>query len=146
MGRLGKFVKLSSKERRALLEAVLGLGAARLVVLCLPFRRVSPYLGKHMAQSPTETAPEEREAATLVSWAVNTAARHLPWECWCLARAMTGKWMLNRRGVSSTVYLGLTRGEEKKLAAHAWLRSGDVVLTGAHEIERDRYTIISTFG
>jgi hypothetical protein len=96
-----------------------------------------------MAQSPHMIASKERETVKLVSWAVNTASRHMFWECRCLAQAMTGKWMLDRRGISSTVYLGLAKDKKKMLTAHAWLRSGDMVLTGHSEM--GRHTIVSTF-
>jgi hypothetical protein len=51
--------------------------------------------------------------------------------------------MLQRRGITSTLYLGVDHGEEKWLDAHAWLRCGEVIVTGGAGAERFR--IISTF-
>jgi hypothetical protein len=51
--------------------------------------------------------------------------------------------MLRRRGVPSTLYLGVMKDDTAGLSAHAWVRSGDVVLTGA--TGRERFTVISTF-
>ncbi|MBU0515534.1 MAG: lasso peptide biosynthesis B2 protein [Proteobacteria bacterium] len=143
MNRLTKFRRLSGMERRLLIEAVFWLGTARVAISLLPFRRIAPYLGEHMAQTPEETDPRALGVIRGVAWGVATASRHLPWECKCLARAVTGKQMLRRRGVPSTLYLGLAKDETEKLEAHAWLRSGEIIITGYQEM--DRYTVVSTF-
>jgi hypothetical protein len=70
-------------------------------------------------------------------------SRHLPGECKCLAQAVAAKMMLGRRGVPSTLYLGLAKDEQQKLRAHAWLRSGEVIVTGARE--RDKFHVVATF-
>ena len=72
-----------------------------------------------------------------------TVARHLPWDCTCLAQALAGKAMLRVRGVPSTLYLGLAKTGEVQLQAHAWLRCGERILTGWQE--KGRFTVIATF-
>jgi hypothetical protein len=79
-----------------------------------------------------------------VSQAVVRAARNLPWECKCLVQAMAGKAMLRLRGVSSTLYLGLAKGENEQLCAHAWLRCGNIILTGGRV--NGQFTVVSFFG
>ena len=41
--------------------------------------------------------------------------------------------MLKRRGIPGTVYLGVMKDENRPvtLAAHAWVRCGSIILTGA---------------
>lgn len=51
--------------------------------------------------------------------------------------------MLSTRKVSSTLYLGVARDKEKKLIAHAWLRSGKDIITGANEMEE--FTEVARF-
>jgi len=53
--------------------------------------------------------------------------------------------MLSRRGISATLYLGVARDENDPgaMAAHAWLRCGEVILTGAGGVER--FSAISSF-
>ena len=48
----------------------------------------------------------------------------------CLEKALAGKWMLRRRGISSTMYVGMARDGEK-FVAHAWLVGEGQTLTGA---------------
>jgi hypothetical protein len=143
MSRLRKFLALSRADRSCLVEAGFWLGLARLAILVLPFRRVAPILGRHMAQSPEEMEAAPAELLDRISWAVTTASRHLPWDCLCLAQAMAGKAMLKRRGVPSTLYLGLAKEPEAQLQAHAWLRCGVRILTGRRGMAG--FTVIATF-
>lgn len=142
MGRLAKFLNLAPADRACLLEAACWLGFARLAILVLPFRWLAPRLGKLMAQSPTETAAPTA-LLDRISWSVGAASRRLPWESTCLTMAMAGKAMLRRRGIASTLYLGVAREPTAGLHSHAWLRCGDRILTG--EQTMSGFTIISTF-
>ena len=143
MSRLDKFFNLPYAERNCLIEAGFWLGCARLAILVLPFRWIAPMLGKNMAQSPEVEEAANDELLDRISWAVTIASRHLPWDCLCLVQAMAGKAMLKRRGVTSTLYLGLAKDAEAHLKAHAWLRCGDRILTGERELAG--FTIIATF-
>ncbi len=138
-----RFMRLPRARRRMLLEAVLWLGAARLAVVILPFKWIALHLGEHMAQSPEVRREGKDELAYEVSWAVRTASRNLPWQCKCLVQAMAAKWMLKRRGAHTTLYLGLAKDGKHNLCAHAWLRSGDAILTGVRG--HKRFTVVSTF-
>ncbi len=143
MHRLRKFWALSPGERGYLLEAAIWLGLARLALLFLPFRRVAPFLGRHMAQTPEDAEAAPAEMLDRLSWALAAASRHLPWECQCLAQALAGKAMLRRRGLPSTLYLGLVKGGEAGLQAHAWLRCGARILTGRQGMAG--FTVIASF-
>jgi len=143
MSRLRKFLARSPAERGCLLEAACWLGLARLAILVLPFRRLAPFLGKQMGQSPAEAGAAPGALLERISWAVAAASRHLPWECKCLAQALAGKAMLRRRGVSSTLYLGLAKDGADQLQAHAWLRCGERILTGQRSMAG--FTVIATF-
>jgi hypothetical protein len=53
--------------------------------------------------------------------------------------------MLKRRNIPATVYLGVMKDESRpeKLAAHAWVRCGEFILTGAKG--HQQYTVVSKF-
>lgn len=143
MSRIQKFLNLPCADRNCLIEAAFWLGCARLAILLLPFRRIAPFLGRNMAQSPEVEEVANRELLDRISWAVTSASRHLPWDCLCLAQALAGKAMLKRRGMTSTLYLGLAKDDDADLQAHAWLRCGNRILTGEREMAG--FTIIATF-
>ena len=143
MRRLGRFLRLSSSDRRLFVEAAIWLGVARLALLMVPFRWITPFLGRHMAESPQTTESEHKEIVERISRVVQTASRHMPWECKCLTQAIACKSMLKRRGLRTTLYLGVAKGSEENLKAHAWLRTGDLIVTGARDM--DRFIVVSTF-
>jgi hypothetical protein len=143
MSRLGKFWGLAHADRAFLVEAGFWLGVARLALMFLPFRWIKLGWGEPQALSPEQFEGKPLELLERVSWAVATASRHLPWECSCLAQAMAGKTMLKRRGIPSTLYLGLTRDNLTQLKGHAWLTCGERVLTGRQGMEG--FTVIAAF-
>ena len=51
--------------------------------------------------------------------------------------------MLRRLGIANTLYLGVGKEEGKGLVAHAWLRCGGTILTGASGCER--FTVVGKF-
>ena len=116
---LQKWHDRSWGERWLLLEAVPWLGLSRLARLILPFNRLSPFLCQHMAESGQNLDATAMARAQSIGWAVRAVARLTPWESACLVQAMAAKRMLRRRGIPSTLYLGLARDESRELEAHA---------------------------
>lgn len=141
MRRLSRLVRLSRPERALLLEAVAALTVAGVLLRLLRFSRLAPRLGRHMAESdPTEDQPKTARALQ-ISWAVTAAARNLPWKPVCLPQAMAAQWMLRRRGIPSTLYLGVNPAAG--LDAHAWVRAGRVIVTGGPQPEN--FAVVSSF-
>jgi len=129
--------------RRLVIEAALLLAVARLMVLLVPFRFLSRTLGLHMSQTEEQPLADDKDRqARRIAAAVTRTAKHVPWKAVCLPQAMAAKWMLRRRGFSSTLYLGVTK-REASLEAHAWLRVGNQVVTGRCNLKR--FAVVSTF-
>ncbi len=132
-------------DRILLLEAWLHLGAARLALQVLPFRLISRHLGPQLGAvdlpASREVVPVE---AHRVTRAVGIVSRHTPWESTCLAQAMAGKIMLERRAVPSRLYLGTRKDGAGNLVAHAWLRVGNAIVLGGGE--RGTFTVLAAFG
>ncbi len=138
----GRFLKRPGADRRLLVEAFCLLALARFEILVAPFRRVTPFRGQIMAESPC-LAPESEALAERISWAVQAAAHYTPWESKCLAQAMAAMMMLKRCGVGSTLYVGLAKDAKAGLSGHAWLRCGEKILTGGPVHEQ--FTVIAHF-
>ena len=122
-----------------LFEALVLLGIGRATVLFIPFKRVAPYLG----EAQQETPPGTPAAVTYrVGRAIFLVSRHTPWTSNCFAQALAGHVMLRRRGAANTLYLGVKKDGET-FAAHAWLRHGDLVVTGGPGHEQ--YTVMARY-
>ncbi|MDD5711439.1 MAG: lasso peptide biosynthesis B2 protein [Smithellaceae bacterium] len=140
-----KWRRRTGEERLFLIEAVLLLGMARLMTLILPFKYIACSLGRRMAESdPRINTPQLRDAG-LVGQAVVSASRYTLWRSVCLPQAIAAHWMLRRRGIPSTLYLGVAKDDanSRKIIAHAWVRCGNVILTGAEG--HGRFTVVATF-
>jgi hypothetical protein len=122
---LRKYVRLPAVERRLLIEAFGAVAAFRLLLWLCPFRRVIR-LGRSV-RSTGEIKP-----APPVGWAVEAAARRLP-AASCLTRALAARWLLARRGVSSSLRFGWRADPRQGFQAHAWLVAGRDVVVGHQE-------------
>ena len=140
---LRKFLSLPSPERWLLLEAVLWLTCTWLALHVVPFRWLAPALGQYRAESPYALPPEDIQRAQRIARIVGMASRHLPWTCTCLVQAIAGMQLLRGRGQSCTLYLGVAKDQAQQLCAHAWLRSGEVFVTGGHE--RHGFVVVGSF-
>lgn len=139
-----KWRALQWAQRFILLEAAFTLLVALAAVRLLPFRWIAPRLGRQaVPDNQVPLSPERAQEAQSVGWAVQALSRYLPWDPRCLAQAIAAKWMLQRRGLTSTLYLGVDHGKEQWLEAHAWLSCGNEILTG--EPQHERFIIIAAF-
>ena len=125
--------RLNRKWKLLLLEALFELARARLLKM-LPFKTAAKTLGVRRAESPSSCRDGEEQTLLEISKAVRWMARHTPWESKCMETAIAARYMLERRGIPCTLYFGAGRDPAGRFAAHAWLRSGPYVVTGAKEM------------
>jgi hypothetical protein len=134
---------LSRHQWAVLLEAILGLVRARWQLTRLPSQQLASQRGTLGAASPQEDEAWQALLSREVRWAVQGVAHYLPGRWTCLIMAMAAWYMLARRGLSCTLYLGV-RHAEGRVQAHAWLRCGSMYVTGGEG--RERFTVIACFG
>ena len=84
----------------------------------------------------------------IVIMMANTASlkkisRSTPWRSNCLAKSIAAKYMLRRRRIASTLYFGLTKNSVGEFEAHAWLKSGEMILTGDSDLQN--YAVVAKF-
>lgn len=123
------------------LEAAAELTLAGLQLAVVRFPKLAARLGRHMAESSTEESSSRTEQARRIQWAVESAARVLPWKPVCLPQAVAATRMLRRRDIRSTLYLGVD--PSAGFDAHAWVRVGTFIVTGGPR--PDRFAVVSTF-
>ncbi len=143
----GRWRALETEDRARLLEAALCLALARFAIGLVPFRRIARPLGEPGRETPREALPPEMEKEALrVGWAVRAVAARTPWDSKCLAQALAAMAMLRRRRLPGTLYLGVApvpAGGRPKIDAHAWVRCGPDLLTGA--AGHERFTVVASF-
>ena len=131
MGKFCTLLRLTSLQKKLTLEAFFWLAFARFQTKFFPFRKIAPGLGTLSVGTPITPGRTQLALAKQVGQAVRRMAKYTPWQSKCLAQAMAAKRMLKHRGIPTTLYLGLGKDEEQQITAHAWLKYGDLVITGA---------------
>ena len=133
--RLRGFRRLGWGERVLFLESWMLLGWARALVLAVPLRWLVPRplpVANAVAGEDTDVGDERREEVRRLGRMLRKASRHTPWESNCLAQALAGRWMLERRELPTTLYLGVAK-DPRDLTAHAWLRCRGQTVVGGPE-------------
>ena len=143
---LSKLRRRPWPDQALALEALAWLAVMRLAIRLLPFPRLVAWLRLEPGETSAQPAPPAAQAvAGRIGWAVRAAAARTPWESACLVQALAAARMLQRRRLSSTLYLGAARkpGQPDQLHAHAWLRCGSLILTG--ESESRHFPVLTSF-
>ncbi len=138
-----KFTHLSRREQMLLIEALFHLTLAQVIILLLPFRWFSSRLGQASTESNKQLSPTQATSAAQVGAAVARMSPHTLWDNACLTQAVAAQWMLHRRNIPSTLYLGIEKESKQKWLAHAWVRCGQNILVGANGYTQ--YTVVSSF-
>ena len=126
-----RFLRLPAADRNILVLAGALLLAVRLGLWLLPFRVVRRLaLGAAAAGGRPACLRPER-----IAWAVATAARLGPGAT-CLPRALVAESLLRRMGYAATLHIGVTRGGDRTLEAHAWVEHLGKVVVGEAGVER----------
>ncbi|WEK54919.1 MAG: lasso peptide biosynthesis B2 protein [Candidatus Cohnella colombiensis] len=125
-----------------MIESFFYLGWSR-ILITLPFAKIAPSLGARNEETRLLTLEKDTLELKRLSTALNRMSRHTLWDSRCLVRAIAALKMLDRRGISSTLYLGTAKEQGGEMIAHAWLRSGTLYITGAEEMRR--FTVVGTF-
>lgn len=95
----------------------------------VPMKYLQKNFGIEGEESPTEGTREDYRYARMIAEYVNRSADNTPWESKCLVRALTAQKLLKKKGIPTTLYLGV-KTESEKMVAHAWIRTGRMYVTG----------------
>lgn len=132
------FFALDTAEQRLIVEALAMLTTAAVEARLFPVRR---YLDA-TTFTPSSTAEPidstvHRRRALDVAIALRRAARALPWHSTCLIEALAARRMLGRRGLTSSLRIGVRLGANGDVEAHAWVEyQGEVLIGNIADLEQ----------
>jgi hypothetical protein len=124
---LARLTRRPVRQQALALEAGLSLLAIKAVLTVMPFERWSSSV--KAGPSPWPDGPVDRRVAEIV-WAVERVSRRFPETFTCLPRAIAVRAMMDRRGLGSTLEIGVARDPGGAFQAHAWVRRGEQVIVG----------------
>jgi len=137
----------SARQLAAAPFVIAALGAARVMVLSVPFRFYAPLLGSP-ASDNTGSPPPPKSAgwrARRIGAFIERLAQSTPWTSNCLVQAIVAAVVLRLLGISYAVHFGVARrGEDASaLEAHSWVMAGEHPVTGFRDAEG--MTCVRTF-
>ena len=124
-----KFLKYN-KNRKITIESWFFCMWYRILVFHVPMKYLEKHFGNRDEETPMEVERRDYYWAYRVSYETNRIADKTPWDSKCLVRALAARRILKKRGVHTTLYLGVGMEDGKKMIAHAWLRCGSFYVTG----------------
>lgn len=137
------FINKSLSEKFRLMKIASYLAWYRFYLLSFSFKKLSKKLGELnglTVQRGNEIKPETLQLAD----SIRHISKFVPWESKCLVQAVVAKILLKKRGIGSTLYLGVRKADEgSSLEAHAWLDVDNQTILGG-EVS-DQFTVVSSY-
>jgi transglutaminase superfamily protein len=115
--------RLDARTALDLLRAARELAIARWRLISLTPEELTSDAG------PSGDSPPDTDAIDRIVPAIQAVAARVPWRSDCLVQALAAQRWLRRRGVNSSMRLGV-RQPNGRFDAHAWLTVGGKVVIG----------------
>lgn len=131
--------KPSGRNARLILVCWTAAIVARIVLSAFSFNGARRFFRLRATKGPAPAALARR-----VSRCIAIACRAVP-RATCLVRAMAAQTVLALRGYESDIHVGVARERDAAFAAHAWLTSGSLIVTGDENGESRRFAPIIGF-
>jgi hypothetical protein len=131
--KLSSFRRLSRWSKCWFLPVWLLLGAAKICIVLISFRRLAPRLGVMAGILPWVPLiePSQEARALQIGRVVRLVARYTPWDSNCFPQAVVARLLLGLYGVPYLLAFGLARDvEDRQMKAHAWVAAGRIRVTG----------------
>ena len=113
-------------ERVLFVEAWLLLVSATLICKLVPFQRIYKVAGQSAASVPNSAATHE---IAQIRQAIDRATASVP-RTTCLTRGLAAAVLLRFTGLPYRLAIGVRKGTEGAFSAHAWVLSGENIVTG----------------
>jgi len=107
----------------------------------LPFKKIISQL--HCEVTNFNLTNELEQHVLFTAYAIEEVSKILPWNYTCLEKSVTGKYLLKRKNIPTTLYLGGMKDVQDNFEAHAWLSCSEKVLldNGLYK----KYSIVGRF-
>lgn len=120
-----------------LLEALILQSGVWMLLKIVPFRML-PRLFSSPASAGSSPGTEKLESIKIV---LRRASGVIHLQNRCLISSLTARCMLRRRNIPSKISLGVAKGSDGMIRAHAWISSGDFEVVE----QMDNYTVLHFF-
>lgn len=133
MNKIRTFIRLPLQTKWLFVEAILTSAWVKLSLSLFPFKKVLSWLGGIQQESATTEDPSTLTIRQQIKTALVLCNKYALWPTECYTLSLTGKLLLKRRKIASTLYIGFRKDENGKYKGHAWLRANDTYISGFKE-------------
>jgi hypothetical protein len=133
MSKIGTFAHLPVRTKWLFLEALLTSAWVKLSLKLFPFKKVMAWLGTAHTEINYTEDQNTLDTRTQIKTALVLCNKYALWPTECYTLSLTGKLLLKRRKIKSTLYIGFKKDEAGKYKGHAWLRANDTYISGFKE-------------
>ena len=127
---LKKYISLKKTERKILNRTLFWLIFALILVRLIPIKWFSNLLGVFNRELKFDLNNKQLKLISVLQKNIRRLKKRLPWTVKCFEEAIAAKKILEKYNIKTTIYLGVAKKEEEILIAHAWLKSGDIFISG----------------
>lgn len=117
---------------RHVVRALAELAFARLRHVRMPIaaiHKLNRTVARH-GRSPAVATDSDTALIEQVAHVIPRVADRVPWRSDCLPQAMAAQRWLIRRGIATSIVIGVERSQGGDFLSHAWLQYGDRIVTG----------------
>lgn len=130
MNKIKKFIRVPTKDKVIYIKVLLLSALYRLIILIVPFKKLSKRMGEYNKESIYNPNNEEIHYIYKISKIIRKVCFNTPWESKCLVQALIGQRFLYKKKIESTLFLGVSKDSRNEMIAHAWLKCGEYYVTG----------------
>jgi len=141
--KINSFIKWPFNKKTLFVEALFTSAWVKLTLKFFPFNRVLNWLGTVNEESELTPNIETLQFRKQLNNILLLCNKYALWPTECYTLSLTGKLILKRRKIASTLYIGFLKEESGKYKGHAWLRANDTYISGFNETEG--FTLHSLF-
>ena len=131
-----KFFSATTEERTLFFRIFFMQLYVRIIIFLFPLRYYTKWLGEKDKELNKDIELDKRDKLKKILKAHRRAIKYLPGKTKCLAQAITIKKILRKYGIETTLYLGVGKESKNNLVAHAWLKCGESIITGAEDMHK----------
>jgi len=141
-----KLAKLTLSDYAMMAEALFYLLVSDFLIYLLPMRWWSRWIGEAQQAVDANPVPEhQKQTVRKIRKNVFRANKLLLKSSRCFALSLAIKKMLNRRNIPVSLYLGVNKGKQGALRAHAWVKGGESIIYGGSNAS-EKYAQLISFG
>jgi hypothetical protein len=131
--KIHSYRQLPARVRYLLIEAIFISAWVKMSLKFFPFKRVLGWLGSAHIESDQGSEENTLTIRKDIKRALDLCRKYTPWPTECYTISLTGKLLLRKRHIGSTIYIGFMKDDKGKYKGHAWLRANDTYISGYRE-------------